>query len=743
MKKQAGKKKRADDLRKRAEKQLKSETGVTEKILGTNTPELIHELEVHQIELEMQNEELRRTQVELTEALNRYYDLYDLAPVGYFSLDQKGLILEVNLAGADLLGIERSSLIKKKFSQFIMPDSQDLFYMHQKKVLSTRAMQSQELQLKKRNAAPFYVCLESIKSKDVKGTFTLMRTVVFDVSENKHLQDVLRESEELHRLTLSAISDAVFITDARGLFTYICPNVKVIFGYSYDEVKAFGTLSKLLGNGLPNTRQLKTVGEVKNVELDIRDKFGEIHSLLINMKAVDIQGGKVLYTCHDITERKKAQEALKKSHDELEEKVDERTADLKRVNEQLRIEVVERRQAEEKVRLNESRLEALLKLSEMAEATITEIADFVCEELVRLTHSSIGFLGFINHEESVMTLHAYSKSVMEECTVADQLLHFPIEKAGIWGEAIRKKEPLIVNDYSLSNPYKKGYPEGHVRLLRLITVPVMNSKRVAALATVGNKETDYTAEDLRQLKLLMEGMSEIIGRKQIQDELKQSEKELQSLSAKLISAQESERKRVAQELHDSVGQTLSGLKFRVENILRQSGENLDHEYLQSFKSIIPQIKESIIEVNRIGRGLRPSMLDDLGVLAALSWFCREFTVTYPDIRIQHKIALEEDDVPENLKVVIYRVLQESLNNIAKHSRASLVVLSLKKTKKTLELSIKDDGSGFDLEHALSQVGEQGGLGIAGMMKRIDLSGGVCNITAEEKKGTQIQALWQL
>ena len=742
MKKKGVKNKKAD-LRKRAEKALTSKTEVTKEILGTNAPELIHELEVHQIELEMQNEELRRTQVELTEALNRYYDLYDLAPVGYFSLDQKGRILEVNLAGADLLGIERGSLIKKKFSQFIIPDSQDAFYMHQKKVFKARGMQSQELQLKKENAAPFYAYLESIKSKDAKGTFSLMRTVMIDISENKYLQEALRESEELHRLTLSAISDAVFITDARGVFTYICPNVDVIFGYSYDEVKAFGTLSKLFGNGFSNARQLKTTGEIKNIERDVMDKSGKIRSLLINMKTVDIQGGQVLYTCHDVTEFKQAQEKLKKSHDELEHRVNKRTADLQRSIDQLNIEVIERRQAEEKVRLNESRLEALLKLSEMTEATIKETADFVCEELVRLTQSSIGFLGFMNDDESVMIVHAYSQSVMEECTVADQLLHFPINKAGIWGEVIRKKEPLIVNDYSLPNPNKKGYPEGHVSLLRFVTVPVMNSKRVFAVATVGNKETDYTAEDLLQLKLLMEGMSEIIGRKQIQDKLKQSEKELQSLSAQLISAQESERKRVAQELHDSVGQTLSALKFRVENILRQLGENLDYEYLQSLKSLIPQIKESIIEINRIGRGLRPSMLDDLGVLAAFSWFSREFTLTYPDIHIQQKIALEEDDVPENLKVVIYRVLQESLNNIAKHSKATHVVLSLKKTKKTLELSIKDDGSGFDLEHALSQSGEKGPLGLAGMMKRIDLSGGRCNIISKKNKGTHIKALWQL
>ena len=104
MKKQGRQQEKADDLRKRAEKLLKSKLAVTKEILGPNTPELIHELEVHQIELEMQIEELRRNHVELTESRNRYYDLYDFAPMGYFTLDQKGRILEVNLAGANLLG---------------------------------------------------------------------------------------------------------------------------------------------------------------------------------------------------------------------------------------------------------------------------------------------------------------------------------------------------------------------------------------------------------------------------------------------------------------------------------------------------------------------------------------------------------------------------------------------------------------------------------------------------------------
>jgi len=156
-------------------------------------------------------------------------------------------------------------------------------------------------------------------------------------SKQKEIYKALCDSEELHRIILGAISDAVFLTDDTGTLTFICPNVSVIFGHSYDEVKSFDNITKLLGKDLCRFENLKIAGEIRNIEQDITDKFGQLHSLLINIKNVSIEDGTVLYTCRDITERKRAEKALQEAHDKLEIKVKERTINLEEVNTTLHV----------------------------------------------------------------------------------------------------------------------------------------------------------------------------------------------------------------------------------------------------------------------------------------------------------------------------------------------------------------------------------------------------------------------
>ena len=130
---------------------------------------LIHELEVHQIELEMQNEELRRIQGELEKTRDRYSHLYDFAPVGYFTLSEKGIIEEANLSCASMLGVERSSLIGKPFSRFICKDDQDAFYFHRKTLFEANAKQVCELKLVRKDRTQFHAQLESIVAKNPQG----------------------------------------------------------------------------------------------------------------------------------------------------------------------------------------------------------------------------------------------------------------------------------------------------------------------------------------------------------------------------------------------------------------------------------------------------------------------------------------------------------------------------------------------------------------------------------------------
>jgi PAS domain S-box-containing protein len=138
-----------------------------------------------------------------------------------------------------------------------------------------------------------------------------------EIADRMSAEKALRDSEELHRLILSSMSDTTFITDDEGAFTYVCPNVHTIFGYTVDEVFEIGNVSPLLGSGLVDRDLLEKYKEIRNVEIQIRDKGGEEHVLLVTIKRVSIKRGTALYACRDITERKHVEDALQKAHQKL------------------------------------------------------------------------------------------------------------------------------------------------------------------------------------------------------------------------------------------------------------------------------------------------------------------------------------------------------------------------------------------------------------------------------------------
>lgn len=134
--------------------------------------------------------------------------------------------------------------------------------------------------------------------------------ILNDITEEIYSQKVLRESEQLHRITLNSISDAVFITDDNGDFTYICPNAEVIFGYTENEIRDFGNILSILGENVFSSNELREMGEITNIERQIDNKYGKTFELLVNVKEVSIGKGTILYTCHDVTELKKAEERI-------------------------------------------------------------------------------------------------------------------------------------------------------------------------------------------------------------------------------------------------------------------------------------------------------------------------------------------------------------------------------------------------------------------------------------------------
>ncbi len=182
-------------LRNVAEEKLSKLRDATQNLKDKTSEEIIHELQVHQIELEMQNEALREAQLALQEAHDKYIDLYDSAPVGYLAVDSKGIIHGVNLTATRLLGVDRASLIGRPISHFILKEDGDTFYLYLRHILRTRKKLTCELRFVKKNGDQFYAQLEGITAQVENGNISGCRMVITDITDRKIAEKELRNAK--------------------------------------------------------------------------------------------------------------------------------------------------------------------------------------------------------------------------------------------------------------------------------------------------------------------------------------------------------------------------------------------------------------------------------------------------------------------------------------------------------------------------------------------------------------------
>ncbi len=339
--------------------------------------------------------------------------------------------------------------------------------------------------------------------------------------ERKRAEKSLRMSEQRYRQLLRAVtsytytvhledgvpvstehsSAAVVITDPQGRIEYVNPKFTTMTGYASQDV--LGQTPRILNSGHHSAEFFKEMwdtilrGEEWHGELCNRRKDGHLQWENTSISPIRDDRGNITHFVavkEDVTERKRTERAL---------------------------------------RLNESRLQALLQLNQMAEAPTPDITDFALEKAVELTESELGYLASMNEDETVLTVHSWSRAAMEQGAIVDKPLVYPVETTGLCGEAIRQRKPVITNDYAAPNPLKRGYPSGHVRISRHMDVPVFDGERIVAVAGVGNKDGEYDESDVRQLTLLMQGMWRLLQRKKSEEALRVSERKLRTMTAAL------------------------------------------------------------------------------------------------------------------------------------------------------------------------------------------------------------------
>lgn len=228
-----------------------------------------------------------------------------------------------------------------------------------------------------------------------------------------------------------------------------------------------------------------------------------------------------------------------------------------------------------------------------------------------------------------------------------------------------------------------------------------------------------------------------------EEELVKSEIKLRSLAKQVLSAQEVERKRIASELHDGIGQTLSAIKFYVENNIKEMKEAFFPE-AEKFEKIIPKMQSAIEEVRRISMALRPSLLDDIGILATFTWFCRESNMITPNVDFSFRnLNLKESDIDAHLKTEMFRIVQEAVNNATKYSGAKHVEISLSVINQMLCLEVSDDGVGFDYDKIVKLQGfrESKGMGLVSIRERVENSNGRFTIKTDPINGTKVICEW--
>jgi len=225
--------------------------------------------------------------------------------------------------------------------------------------------------------------------------------------------------------------------------------------------------------------------------------------------------------------------------------------------------------------------------------------------------------------------------------------------------------------------------------------------------------------------------------KNMESELRDSQRRLQKLSRKSIEALEVDRRTVSRELHDSIGGNLAAIRFALEAVVKMISEKPDSaaEFLEK---AISQLAETIKECKRLSVNLRPSVLDDMGLISTIDWHARQLGQHYSRIQVIQQIDVTEQEIPEAFKIVIYRVIQEALNNAARHSLADTVYIRLKRSGNYLETEVEDNGHGFDLEQVYEQGDHLSGLGLRSMQERVEIIGGSFSVHSRFGAGTRIR-----
>ncbi|HDQ73407.1 MAG TPA: PAS domain S-box protein [Chloroflexi bacterium] len=630
-------------------------------------------------------ETLERSQAKLLESEERYRTLFERTANPILVIDTDGRYIDCNEAALAFLECSRDILLTKHIDDFTPPDQAD-------------ELRAEHQTLWKRGGTVDTEYLVNGQIKILELTITPAtwqnERVIFgvgkDVTQRKRAEQALRKSEQRFRDVARTTGDWIWEMDPKGVYTYVSPVVEQALGYTPEEMigrshTAFLKLDKSSKLGKMTLQAFDEQSAVTRLDYPYIHRDG--HVVIHEMSGLTLRDekGRILGcrgVCHDVTAQRQMEERLATVY--------------------------------------------VLGRELVLSRNVQQIAQSSIQAARLMFDSHLCELWLVDEETQTLVRQVVQTSEPLLPIPRDSL---PIDGEGIIATVARSGELIYAPDVG-QNPH---YLDSGIDTRSEICAPLKVKERViGVLNAESGRLNAFNFYDQQLYSSLADQAALALENAQLYEKMQATQDRLQTLSHRLVEVQEAERRHIARELHDEIGQILTGLKLIVE----MNAVLPPEETRSNYEEALALVNELMTQIRNLSLNLRPTTLDDLGLAPALRWHFERYT-NQTNVRVAFKHTdVEGRRFTPQVETGAYRIIQEALTNVARHAGVKEVTVRLWADPDQLNIQIEDRGRGFDAETILSETYSSG---ISGMIERVTLLGGQLSIESSVGKGARLMA----